>query len=167
VSEQHSPRRQSPNRFFIAVLGTALYLALLVAAFGLTSLATDTDVVGEADAGPLLGPIMVVGAMVVVFAALAGLHGRRSRLLRAIVTTALIVVVMLLAGGTTYAVGRGDLSWLVTFPARYLLSPFVLEAAVIGGASVLLVSALFSAGSDSRNGGGTGRRTFDPTDTPE
>lgn len=144
MNEQHSPQRQSPNRFLVAVLGTALYLAVLVAAFGVTSLVTDTDVVGEADAGPLLGPIMVVGAMAVVFAALAGAKGRRPRLLTAVATAALVLVVMLGTGAVAYAIGRGDLTWLVTFPARYLLSPFVLEAAVIGGASVLLVGALFS-----------------------
>jgi len=43
----------------IAFFATALYLALIVAAFGLISLATDTEVVADPAVGPLVGPVMV------------------------------------------------------------------------------------------------------------
>ena len=44
----------------VAFFATGLYLALVVAAFGLVSLATDSDVVADPDVGPDGGPVLVV-----------------------------------------------------------------------------------------------------------
>ncbi|MGN7797907.1 DUF6121 family protein [Leifsonia sp. 22587] len=50
----------------VAFFAAGLYLALLVAAFGLISLATDTDVIGDPQVGPLVGPTMVIAAAVML-----------------------------------------------------------------------------------------------------
>lgn len=46
----------------VAAFATALYVAGVVAAFGLISLYTNRDVIDEPDAGPLLGPLMTAAA---------------------------------------------------------------------------------------------------------
>lgn len=58
----------------IAFFATALYLALIVAAFGLMSLATDTEVVADPAVGPLVGPVMVGAAalMLLIFLIVLG-----------------------------------------------------------------------------------------------
>ncbi|TDP99103.1 MULTISPECIES: DUF6121 family protein [unclassified Leifsonia] len=50
----------------VAFFATGLYLALVVAAFGLVSLATDSDVVADPAVGPLVGPVMVVASAVML-----------------------------------------------------------------------------------------------------
>ncbi|HEY8281701.1 MAG TPA: DUF6121 family protein [Leifsonia sp.] len=52
----------------VAVFATLLYLALVVAAFGLISLATDTEVISDPSAGPLVGPVMTGAAVLTLFA---------------------------------------------------------------------------------------------------
>jgi amino acid transporter len=68
----------------VAFFATGLYLALVVAAFGLVSLATDSDPIDDPAAGPLLGPIMVVASavMLLVFLIVLGTRvpGDRQRL---------------------------------------------------------------------------------------
>lgn len=54
----------------VACFAAGLYLALLVAAFGLISLATDTDVIADPAAGPLVGPVMTGAAVLVLLVAL-------------------------------------------------------------------------------------------------
>lgn len=49
-----------------AVLSTILFVALCIAGFGLTSLATGRDVIADVDVGPLRGPIMLVCAALLV-----------------------------------------------------------------------------------------------------
>ncbi|WP_431245473.1 DUF6121 family protein [Leifsonia xyli] len=58
----------------VAFFAAALYAALLVAAFGLIALATDSEPIDDPAAGPLLGPIMVVAAtlMLLVFLIVIG-----------------------------------------------------------------------------------------------
>lgn len=58
----------------VAFFAAALYAALLVAAFGLIALATDSEPVDDPAAGPLLGPIMAVAAtlMLLVFLIVLG-----------------------------------------------------------------------------------------------
>lgn len=60
----------------VAFFAAGLYLALLVAAFGLISLATDTDVVSDPAAGPLVGPVMVGAATIVLLVFLIALGTR-------------------------------------------------------------------------------------------
>lgn len=58
----------------IAFFAAGLYLALVVAAFGLISLATDTEVVADPSVGPLVGPAMVGAAtlMLLIFLVVLG-----------------------------------------------------------------------------------------------
>ncbi|MFF1572836.1 DUF6121 family protein [Leifsonia sp. NPDC058292] len=50
----------------VAVFAAFLYLAILVGAFGLISLTTNTEVIADPDVGPLVGPIMTGSATVLV-----------------------------------------------------------------------------------------------------
>ncbi|AAT89758.1 hypothetical protein ATY41_00070 [Leifsonia xyli subsp. xyli] len=61
----------------VACFAAGLYLALLVAGFGLTSLAANTEVIADSRAGPLIGPAMT-GAAVALLLILLILFGRRA-----------------------------------------------------------------------------------------
>ena len=61
----------------VACFAAGLYLALLVAGFGLISLATNTEVIADSRAGPLIGPAMT-GAAVALLLILLILFGRRA-----------------------------------------------------------------------------------------
>jgi hypothetical protein len=54
----------------LAAFAVASYVALVVCAFGFTSLLSDTAVITETDAGPLVGPLMVAAATIVLFIAI-------------------------------------------------------------------------------------------------
>ena len=60
----------------VACFAAGLYLAVLVAAFGLISLATNTEVIADPSVGPLVGPAMV-GAAVVMLLIFLIVLGRR------------------------------------------------------------------------------------------
>ena len=60
----------------VACFAAGLYLAVLVAAFGLISLATNTEVIADPSHGPLVGPAMV-GAAVVMLLIFLIVLGRR------------------------------------------------------------------------------------------
>ncbi|ERK72009.1 DUF6121 family protein [Leifsonia aquatica] len=54
----------------VALFAAGLYLALIVAGFGLLSLATNTEVVADPAIGTLVGPIMVGAAVLALLLAL-------------------------------------------------------------------------------------------------
>jgi hypothetical protein len=60
----------------VAFFATALYLAIVVGAFGLISLATDSDVIHDPQIGPLVGPTMVIAAALVLLVFLIELGTR-------------------------------------------------------------------------------------------
>jgi predicted RND superfamily exporter protein len=60
----------------VACFAAGLYLALLVAAFGLISLATNTEVIADPSVGTLVGPVMAGAAVVMLLVFLISL-GRR------------------------------------------------------------------------------------------
>lgn len=60
----------------IAFFAAGLYAALVIAAFGLISLATDTDVVPDPGIGPIVGPVMVVAATLMLLVFLIALGTR-------------------------------------------------------------------------------------------
>lgn len=121
------------------MLGTVTYLALVVAAFGITSLLLDRDVVGEPDAGPLMGPAIVLAACAVTFVAMLRMPATGTPGLRMLSVVASAFLAMLATAAVVYSVTRGDLTWLVTITARYAFSPFVLVGALLAGASVYVV----------------------------
>lgn len=60
----------------VAFFAAGLYLALIVAGFGILSLATNTEVVADPAVGTLVGPIMVGAAVVALLLALIGIGTR-------------------------------------------------------------------------------------------
>jgi hypothetical protein len=60
----------------VAFFAAMLYLALLVAAFGLISLATNTEPISDPSMGPLVGPVMVGAATVTLLVVLIAVGTR-------------------------------------------------------------------------------------------
>jgi hypothetical protein len=125
----------------LPVLATVTYGAAVIALFGFTSLLLDVDVIDQKDAGPLIGPIMVLASCVVVLLALLRVRGRASLVGPAAAAAASVYAVMLVVGAVAYATVRADLTWLVLFVGAYALSPFVWGPAVLAGVAVVVVWA--------------------------
>lgn len=130
-----------------------VYGSALIAAWGFTSLALDADVIAEADAGPLLGPAMGAGAVLVTFAWLLRLRGGVRPWGSAVLAAVSVWVAMLVVGGVGYAATRGELAWVLIFAGRYAPSPFLLIPAVLAGVVVVLTAVLA--------GRSPGARSFD------
>jgi hypothetical protein len=125
----------------LPVLAAVTYTAAVIALFGFVSLALNVDAIAQRDAGPLLGPAMVLGAVVVTFVALLRVRARSAPTVASLVAAASVYVVMLAIGAIGYALIRADASWLVLFVGAYALSPFVLGAALLSGVAVVAVWA--------------------------
>ena len=130
-----------PDPRMLPVLATVTYAAAVIALWGFVSLALNVDAIAQRDAGPLLGPAMVLGAIVVTLVALLRVGGRKSPTGAALVSVASVYVVMLAIGAVGYTIIRADVSWLVLFVGGYALSPFLLGAALLSGLAVLAVWA--------------------------
>ena len=126
----------------LPVLAAVTYAAAVIALWGFVSLALNVDAIAQRDAGPLLGPAMVLGAVVVTFVALLKVVRRGSPTGAALVSAASVYVVMLGIGAVGYTMIRADVSWLVLFIGGYALSPFVLGAALLSGITVVVVWAV-------------------------
>ena len=131
-----------PDPRTLPVLATVTYAAAVIALWGFLSLGLDADAIAQRDAGPLLGPAMVLGAIVVTLVALLRVGGRPSPTGQALVSVASVYVVMLAIGAVGYALVRADVAWLVLFVGSYALSPFLIGAALLSGLAVLAVWAL-------------------------
>jgi len=132
----------SPDPRMLPVLAAVTYTAAVIALWGFVSLALNVDAIAQRDAGPLLGPAMVLGAAVVTLVALLRVRSRRSPAGAGLAAAASVYVVMLAIGAVGYAIVRADVSWLVLFVGAYALSPFVLGAAVLSGLVVVGVWAV-------------------------
>jgi len=135
-----------PDPRMLAVLATVTYAAAVIALWGFVSLALDVDVVFQADAGPLLGPAMVLASCVTTFVAIIRAGARATPGLHAALAVASAYGVMLLVGAVGYMLIRGDLAWFALFIGGYALSPFVLGAALLAGGAVLGAWALAKRG---------------------
>ena len=131
-----------PDPRMLPVLAAVTYAAAVIALWGFVSLALNVDAIAQRDAGPLLGPAMVLGAVVVTFVALLKVVRRGSPTGAALVSAASVYVVMLGIGAVGYTMIRADVSWLVLFVGGYALSPFVLGAALLSGITVVVVWAV-------------------------
>ena len=130
MSEPQPHLPPPPNPALLPLLATVVYLAAVVALWGVVSLLLDRDVVDYPDAGPLLGPAMAAAAGLVTWAALW-----RTRRARSPWPGATLAVLGALAGMLVVsALGYG----LVAAP-HFALSPFVLSAAALSGITVLAV----------------------------
>lgn len=129
----------------VACFAAGLYLALLVAAFGLISLATDTEVIADPAAGPLVGPIMT-GAAVAILLVLLVVTGTRvpgdqQRIapLTAIGAGVACYLAYCVAGGVAGAFVAGDVLHFVLFALGQLGSVY----AITVGAAAFLVTLLY------------------------
>jgi len=130
-----------PDPRMLPVLAAVTYAAAVIALWGFVSLALNVDAIAQRDAGPLLGPTMVLGAVVVTFVAMLRVVRRGSPTGAALASAACVYVVMLGIGAVGYTIVRADVSWLVLFVGGYALSPFVLGAALLSGIGVVVVWA--------------------------
>jgi hypothetical protein len=126
----------------LPVLMAVTYLAAVIAAWGITSLMTNTDVITEPDAGPLLGPSMAAAATVVTWIWLSRLRTARSVLGIAALAAVSTWFAMILVGGIGYSITKGDFTWLLLFGGKYAVSPYVLVPALLSALAVVLSKAL-------------------------
>jgi len=131
------PQQPPPtNGPLLPVLAAVTYLASVIAVFGFLSLFLGRDVIEHNDAGPLLGPLMVVAAAVVTVLALVRVTERPSPWRSALVTVVTVYLAMLGVGALAYSLGRGQPLWFVFFITEQAASPFVIAAALLAGGFV-------------------------------
>lgn len=159
MAEQRPPEPPHSGSFsralLVAVMVAVLYGAILLATEGMISLFGDQDVIGEKDAGPLVGPTMAIASLGVVFlSVLGGLRPApgpaRLPVGRAVFTALAVYVLSPAAGAIVYILGQAQLLTGVSFFVRYLLSPFVIASAVIAFAAILLLPVISLARSRAR-----------------
>ena len=128
-----------------AVLSTVLFLALLVCAWGFTSLITNRDIIDE-KVGPLIGPVIAGVACVLVFAAMmVQLRNGRGWLVP-LVTAAAVYLLPSLVASTIVALDRVDAAAGLLFFAARVTGPFIPAGAIIAGILVALAPAVTRAG---------------------
>jgi Family of unknown function (DUF6121) len=127
----------------VAAFATILYLACVVAAFGLISLYTNRDVIVEADAGPLIGPVMTAVATVALFGGLlwVGLRvpAERQRLspLAALGVGAVCYLLFVFVGSVLYSFGSHVESPFLAFWFSNAASAFSLTTGIVAFVVVL------------------------------
>ncbi|MEO6826778.1 MAG: DUF6121 family protein [Microbacteriaceae bacterium] len=128
----------------VAVFAAVLYAAGLIAGLGLISLYTDTDVIREADAGPLIGPMMtivaVVGTALLLVAIGITVPPDRVRInpAWALGIGLVIYLVYMASGGILYAAGAGRPLGFIEFIEQRLLSPYSLVAGALAFAITIV-----------------------------
>ncbi|SEB40460.1 hypothetical protein SAMN04489806_0449 [Paramicrobacterium humi] len=136
----------------LAAFAVVLYLALLVASFGVISLVTDTDVIDTKNTGLLVGPAMSGSALVIVAVRLAGVairhvhdteHGfttARIPLGAGVVTGICATLAYVAIGAMLRALEQSQLVELVLFGGHQLLRPYAWTAGILA----LVVHVLFA-----------------------
>lgn len=132
-----APRQLPPpsDPALLPVLVAVTYVASVVALWGFLSLFLNREVIDYPDAGPLLGPAMVVAATIVTWIVGWKAHSWPS-VLGALVGS---LVAMLFVGAVGYTLTKGDLAWMLQTSAHFALSPFVLGAAALSCLAVLIL----------------------------
>jgi hypothetical protein len=121
----------------VAFFAAGLFVACLVATFGMISLYTNLNVIAESDAGPFVGPIMCFLATLMLLGLLVA-HGVSltadqqriapgSAILAAIATYAVFV----LGGGVAYAAATGHPLGFLTFTFAMAGSLFSMSTAIL------------------------------------
>lgn len=135
----------------VAVFAAALYAALIVACFGVISLAMNMDVIRDPDAGSLVGPVMTVVAVVVVFVLMLLLGVRtppeRQRIVvgYALGTGFAALAAFLLTGALLHGRGEGVLANLLSFPLELLVAPFSWTVGILAFVVTVAYSWLLAA----------------------
>ncbi|PFG32157.1 hypothetical protein [Paramicrobacterium agarici] len=142
-----------------AAFAVALYLALVVASFGILSLLTDTDVI-DVDASLLLGPSMVATSIVIVALRLVGaavhLVQERERgdlavrvpLGGGLLTGLGALVGYVVIGGMLRAVALRDPGVLLEFALHELLRPYSLAIGVLAALVHISFVVMIGLGGD-------------------
>ncbi len=135
----------------LAVFSAVLYAALLVAAFGLISLATNLEVIGEAGAGPLVGPSMAAAAVILVAVLQlilgVGTPPERQRVALGLAFASGIAAygIFIATGALLVAAGDGRPFHVLTFTATMLASPFALATGILAVIMTLAFSWLIAS----------------------
>ena len=117
-------------------MAVVLTASLVIAVYGVIGLTLNRDVIEEPDAGPLVGPLMVVAVCAVVLWFV--LRSRSVRMIGRIGAAAVTAIVAgPLVGAIAYATVRAEVFVIPVFFGRYVTSPFVLSSGVIAGLVVL------------------------------
>lgn len=146
--------------FVLAIFALGLYLALVVASFGMLSLFLNREVVSQSDAGPLVGPAMVGAAigvlLIVMWAAVARLRAPMHTVpvSYVVLASALSYLAYGLVGGIVYGLGERSagiegssgvasepVSGLI-FLSQQLTSPFAAAVAAWSAVVALLYFVL-------------------------
>jgi hypothetical protein len=135
----------------LAVFATVLFAALVVAGFGMVSLATNLDVIADDAVGPLVGPTMTAMAILLVLV-LQIVHGISTPPDKQRVAVGFAVGVgvaayglFLLTGAVLVAAGDGDIFGGVVFAGSLLASPFALTLGVLAAVVALVYSILLAS----------------------
>jgi uncharacterized membrane protein (DUF485 family) len=135
----------------VAVFATVLFGALLVAAFGMVSLVTNTDVIADRSVGPLVGPAMTAAVILLVLVMLLSLgvntppEKQRVAVGYSLVAGVGALLLYVLAGVVLMAFGTGDLVAATLFGGAMLGSPFAITAGFLAFLVTLVYSILLAS----------------------
>lgn len=134
----------------VATFGIILFVTLVIASFGMISLFTDTDVIAEADAGPLVGPSMVAAAVLTTFALWLAIAFRLPpKRIHASLPVALAIglaayFAFVVVGSILYVFSTGQILSFAIFMGAHMVSPFAVTVALIATIMTVLYLALLS-----------------------
>jgi len=140
----------------VACFAATLYLALLVAAFGIISLVTDAEVIVGPSRGLFLGPAMVAATVVavllefVVSARFRPAVTSRVSVVRAISIGLVAYLSYLVAGGVLVAVGTGTVAAAV-FVGQIALTPFAAAVAILATLTTIVSEVAIAYRSRNRD----------------
>ncbi len=131
----------------VACFAATLYLALVVATFGLVGLFTDREVLAGPPHGPLLEPTMVAAAALAVFIECVFMSRIRAgatlgvSLVRSIAVGFVAYLVYLVTGGIVVGVSAGGVMSGVVFIGEIALTPFAAAIGIIATVTTILFAA--------------------------
>jgi hypothetical protein len=135
----------------VAVFATVLFAALVVAAFGMVSLATNLDVISDRSVGPLVGPTMTASVvlLVLVMLLILGVNSppekQRVAVGFALATGVAAFLLYIVVGAVLVSVGSRDAVAGVLFGGSLLGSPFALTAGILAFLVTLTYSILLAS----------------------
>jgi hypothetical protein len=101
----------------------------------------DREVIEYTDAGPFLGPTMAAAAGVVTWLALRRVRRVEPFVILAVGATPASYAVMVAVGALGYAAARSSAAIAVLAAGTFCVSPFVITAALLSGATVAALGA--------------------------
>ena len=139
------PARGADRAVGTGLLVAIAWVASVVAANGLLSLLLNVEVIPEAGAGPLVGPLAVLAAFLVLIALLSRRVPPRPSLLLPLECLLLVPLTLVLIGTIGYGMARGTPAAALIFASRSITSIFTLAAALLAGAAGLVFVVLVGA----------------------